>query len=37
MLNTNGDWGGGGWADPIGVFTEVLRAEFCRVGSTGRP
>ncbi|MCO1653899.1 serine hydrolase domain-containing protein [Pseudonocardia humida] len=29
VLNTNGDWGGGGWADPIGVFTDVLRAEFC--------
>ena len=27
-VNTNGDWAGGGWDDPIGVFTEVVGAEF---------
>ncbi|MEU7896111.1 serine hydrolase domain-containing protein [Nonomuraea sp. NPDC049152] len=27
--NTNGDWAGGGWKDPIGIFTDVLQAEFC--------
>ncbi|WP_433417815.1 serine hydrolase domain-containing protein [Microtetraspora malaysiensis] len=27
--NVNGDWAKGDWKDPIGVFTDVLRAEFC--------
>lgn len=28
-VNANGDWGGGSVPNPIGVFTDVLRAEFC--------
>ncbi|RKT85755.1 D-alanyl-D-alanine carboxypeptidase [Saccharopolyspora antimicrobica] len=27
--NVNGDWTTGGWDDPIGIFTDVLRAELC--------
>lgn len=27
-VNVNGDWTTGGWADPIGVFTDLLVAEF---------
>ena len=27
--NVNGDWAGGTWQNPIGVFTDVLQAEFC--------
>ncbi|MFF2951622.1 serine hydrolase domain-containing protein [Kitasatospora sp. NPDC057965] len=33
-VNTNGDWTDGGWDDPIGVFTDLLRAEFCRPSGT---
>ncbi|MFJ2192013.1 serine hydrolase domain-containing protein [Kitasatospora sp. NPDC087861] len=29
-VNVNGDWSDGGWDDPIGVFTDLLRARFCR-------
>jgi D-alanyl-D-alanine carboxypeptidase len=27
--NVNGDWAGGKWPNPIGIFTDVLHAEFC--------
>ncbi|WP_331721467.1 serine hydrolase domain-containing protein [Streptomyces sp. NBC_00212] len=27
-INTNADWAQGGWDDPIGIFTDVLEAEF---------
>jgi D-alanyl-D-alanine carboxypeptidase len=33
-VNANGDWAEGGWDDPIGVFTELLIAEF---GTTSAP
>lgn len=28
VANVNGDWAHGGWQDPIGIFTDLLRAEF---------
>ena len=28
--NVNGDWINGGWDDPIGIFTDLLEAKFCR-------
>ncbi|MFB7190268.1 serine hydrolase domain-containing protein [Streptomyces sp. NPDC056230] len=28
--NVNGDWSDGGWDDPIGIFTDLLQAKFCR-------
>ncbi|MFF2787826.1 serine hydrolase domain-containing protein [Streptomyces sp. NPDC058049] len=28
--NVNGDWSNGGWDDPIGIFTDLLQAKFCR-------
>ncbi|WP_331769981.1 beta-lactamase family protein (plasmid) [Embleya sp. NBC_00888] len=28
--NVNGDWSDDGWDDPIGIFTDLLRAQFCR-------
>jgi D-alanyl-D-alanine carboxypeptidase len=31
--NVNGDWAGGPWKDPIGIFTDVLQAEFCPDGA----
>jgi D-alanyl-D-alanine carboxypeptidase len=33
VTNVNGDWANGGWDDPIGIFTDVLQAEFCPDGS----
>ncbi|GAA1023331.1 D-alanyl-D-alanine carboxypeptidase [Acrocarpospora pleiomorpha] len=27
--NVNGDWASGRWKDPIGIFNDVLQAEFC--------
>ncbi|MFE6866637.1 serine hydrolase domain-containing protein [Kitasatospora sp. NPDC057692] len=33
-VNVNGDWTDDGWDDPIGVFTDLLRAEFGRCGGT---
>ncbi|MCX4823563.1 beta-lactamase family protein [Streptomyces sp. NBC_01142] len=27
--NVNGDWADGGWDDPIGIFTDLLRTTFC--------
>ncbi|MEU1024510.1 serine hydrolase domain-containing protein [Streptomyces sp. NPDC005904] len=32
--NVNGDWCEGGWDDPIGVFTDLLGAAFCRRSAT---
>ncbi|MFG2076495.1 serine hydrolase domain-containing protein [Nonomuraea maritima] len=29
VVNVNGDWADGPWDDPIGIFTDVLQAEFC--------
>ncbi|MFI6978374.1 serine hydrolase domain-containing protein [Embleya sp. NPDC050154] len=29
-VNVNGDWSEGGWDDPIGIFTDLLQAWFCR-------
>ncbi|WP_431892736.1 hypothetical protein [Nonomuraea sp. bgisy101] len=34
--NINGDGAGDGWKDPIGIFTDVLQAEFCPDDSTPR-
>jgi D-alanyl-D-alanine carboxypeptidase len=32
--NVNGDWSNGGWDDPIGIFTDLLQAKFCRRNGT---
>ncbi|MGW7614882.1 serine hydrolase domain-containing protein [Streptomyces antimycoticus] len=32
--NVNGDWCDGGWDDPIGIFTDLLQAKFCRRSGT---
>ncbi|MEJ8646100.1 hypothetical protein WKI68_42440 [Streptomyces sp. MS1.HAVA.3] len=32
--NVNGDWSNGGWDDPIGIFTDLLEAKFCRRSDT---
>ncbi|MFI5979052.1 serine hydrolase domain-containing protein [Streptomyces sp. NPDC051452] len=32
--NANGDWSNGGWDDPIGIFTDLLEAKFCRRNDT---
>ncbi|MFJ9682684.1 serine hydrolase domain-containing protein [Streptomyces sp. NPDC101194] len=32
--NVNGDWSEGGWDDPIGIFTDLLQARFCRRSGT---
>jgi D-alanyl-D-alanine carboxypeptidase len=32
VTNVNSDWATGPWNDPIGVFTDVLQAEFCPDG-----
>lgn len=29
-VNVNGDWVDGGWEDPIGIFTDLLQANFSR-------
>ncbi|MFJ3840812.1 serine hydrolase [Streptomyces sp. NPDC090054] len=29
-VNINADWAGGPWEDPIGIFTDLLEAEFGR-------
>ncbi|WP_084464277.1 serine hydrolase domain-containing protein [Microtetraspora fusca] len=29
VIDVNGDWANGPWDDPIGIFTDVLQAEFC--------
>ncbi|GAA5068202.1 D-alanyl-D-alanine carboxypeptidase [Thermocatellispora tengchongensis] len=29
-VNVNGDWATGPWQDPIGIFTDMLHAEFCQ-------
>ncbi|WP_392892410.1 serine hydrolase domain-containing protein [Streptomyces sp. LN699] len=33
-INVNGDWCEGGWDDPIGMFTDLLQAKFCRRSGT---
>jgi D-alanyl-D-alanine carboxypeptidase len=32
--NVNGDWSNGRWDDPIGIFTDLLQAKFCRRNDT---
>ncbi|MGV9305596.1 serine hydrolase domain-containing protein [Nonomuraea sp. NPDC003727] len=34
--NVNGDWARGPWKDPLGIFTDVLEAEFCPGGASRR-
>ncbi|MFD3517431.1 serine hydrolase domain-containing protein [Streptomyces sp. NPDC058657] len=33
--NINSDWTKGGWEDPIGIFTDLLEAEFSRTADSG--
>ncbi|MFJ7330788.1 serine hydrolase domain-containing protein [Streptomyces cyaneofuscatus] len=34
ITNVNGDWSNGVWDDPIGIFSDLLQAKFCRRSDT---
>ncbi|MEU2078757.1 serine hydrolase domain-containing protein [Streptomyces sp. NPDC013489] len=36
-VNVNADWANGPWEDPVGIFTDLLEAEFGRGGDAGTP